>query len=131
MLAITGSADINDAAAEAIAADDLAVHPDWDPMTVKGDALLVHLETASVRPAMPLVRDGIGEIGLDPEVTNLAGWGTTDEDNTISTDILQDAHVSIVDDDTCAQFDPSYDPRTQTCASSRSPAPATATAAGR
>ena len=49
-------------------------------------------------------------------MTNLAGWGTTDEDNTVSTDILQDAHVAIVDDDTCAQFDPSYDPGMQTCA---------------
>ena len=115
MLAVTGSADINDVAAESIAADDLVVHPDWDPATVKGDALLVHLSTASVRPAMPLARTGT-QFHLDEAVTNLAGWGTTDEDNTVSTDILQDAHVAIVDDDTCAQFDASYDPGTQTCA---------------
>ena len=49
-------------------------------------------------------------------MTNLAGWGTTDEDNTISTDILQDAHVSIVDDATCAQFDAATTRPTQTCA---------------
>jgi hypothetical protein len=115
MLAVTGSADINDEAAEAIAADDVAVHPAWDPRTVAGDALLVHLESASARPAMPLARTG-GKFHLEDAVTNLAGWGTTDEDNTISTDILQDAHVSIADDATCAQFDAAYDPATQTCA---------------
>ena len=80
---------------------------------------------------MPLARTG-GKFHLDDAVTNLAGWGTTDEDNTISTDILQDAHVSIVDDATCAQFDPATTrARRPARASTRRPAPATATAAAR
>ena len=116
MLAVTGSADINVEAAEAIAADDLVVHPDWDPLTLKGDALLVHLETASVQPAMPLGATGRRVSSLDAERDQPRRLGHDRRGQHVSTDILQDAHVSIVDDDTCAQFDPSYDPATQTCA---------------
>ena len=53
---------------------------------------------------------------------NLAGWGTTDEDNTLDTDILQEAFVTVIDLTTegieiCESYDPGgYDPATQTCA---------------
>ena len=133
MLAVTGSADVNDEAAEAIAADELVVHPDWDPLTIKGDALLVHLAAASVRPAMPLGAPDARVSHLDDAVTNLAGWGTTDEDNTLSTDILQDAARRRSSTTTRARSSTraTTPGRRPARASSRSRAPATATAAGR
>jgi Trypsin len=115
MLSITGVADINDPIGEAIPADKLIVHPSWSPSTLLGDALLMHLDTASSRPAMALARPG-GDYGTDPTEANVAGWGTTDEASEISTEVLQEAYLGIVDDETCAEFAEGFDPQTQTCA---------------
>jgi secreted trypsin-like serine protease len=121
MLAVLGSADVTVEEAETLAADSVVVHPDWDPMTLKGDVLLVHLEEESAQPPMPLARPQV-EYFLDDTLPNLAGWGTTDEDNTLDTDILQEAFVTVIDlttegIETCAAYDPGgYDPATQTCA---------------
>ena len=125
MLTVLGSADVGERedgepVPELLAADDVAVHPDWNPFTLEGDVLLVHLEAASAQPPMPLARPQV-EYFLDPVVPNLAGWGTTDEDNTLDTEILQEAFVTIHDltsegIETCASYDPGYDPATQTCA---------------
>jgi hypothetical protein len=118
ILALTGAADIGADEAEWIPADDWVVHPDWSEATLAGDALLIHLEDPSVRPAMALARAG-GDYERDPTVPNLAGWGATDENSTLFTEVLQEAYVSILDDATCAGFDPLYDPATKTCALER------------
>lgn len=115
MVTLTGVGDINDPSGEAIAVDQLVVHPDWDPQTLSGDALLIHLRTPSSRPAHPVARPG-GRYVTQQGVPNAAGWGTTDEDSTIGTDVLKEAYLALQTDDTCAAFAPDFDPATQTCA---------------
>jgi secreted trypsin-like serine protease len=115
MVSVTGVQDVNDPKGEAIGADQLVVDPDWDPQALHGDALLVHLKSASSRPAMALATPS-GQYVTKTGVPNAAGWGTIDEDSTVSTDILQEAYLALQDDDTCAAFAPGYDAATQTCA---------------
>jgi hypothetical protein len=117
MVTITGVADINDSTGQAISADKLVVDPDWDPTTLHGDALLIHLKTKSSRPAMKLAEaDHLADYVSYTDVPDAAGWGTTDEDSTISTDVLQEAMLAIQKDDVCAAFADGYDADTQTCA---------------
>jgi secreted trypsin-like serine protease len=113
MLSITGAADFNDPIGEEIPADRVVVHPAWNPELLLGDAMLMHLERPSSRPAMPLARLG-GQYVTDDTVPNVAGWGTIDEQSEISTEILQEAYIDIVDDDVCATY--ASDLGTQTCA---------------
>jgi secreted trypsin-like serine protease len=115
MLSITGAADYNDPVGEVIVGDRLVVHDQWSPVTLLGDAMLMHLEAPSSRPAMPLARAGT-TYGLDPSVPNAAGWGLTDEAATIDTSVLQEAYLDIYDDADCRGYDPTYDANTQTCA---------------
>jgi hypothetical protein len=115
LLSITGAADVNDPIGEAIPADRVAVHPAWNPELLLGDAMLMDLETPSSRPAMPLARLG-SEYITDHTVPNVAGWGTIDERSEISTEILQEAYIDIVDDDVCATYAKGFDAQTQTCA---------------
>jgi secreted trypsin-like serine protease len=117
MLSITGAADINDPVGEAIVADRLVVHPSWDPVSFHGDAMLVHLQAPSSRPPMPLARPG-GTYHSDPAVPDVAGWGNVDERSTITTDVLQEAYIEILDDEDCAGFAAGFDEATQTCAGS-------------
>jgi hypothetical protein len=117
MVTVTGVADINDETAEAISADKLVVDPNWDPQTLLGDALLIHLKTDSSRPAMKLAdADHMAEYVHPHNVPDAAGWGTIDEDSTIGTDVLQEAMLAIQKDDVCAGFAEGFDPATQTCA---------------
>ena len=132
MSTITGAQNINDPAAELIGVDRLAVNPGYDTGTLQGDALLVHLESASSRPAMPLVTLAGLNAGLyvsPTGVPNAAGWGNTREDNAPSgqTDILQHAYLEIQPDDVVCEpfyadfaqavgFSAVYDANTQTCA---------------
>jgi hypothetical protein len=117
MVTVTGVADINDSAAEAIAADQLVVDPHWNPQTLRGDALLIHLKTDSSRPAMKLAdADHMADYVHPHNVPDAAGWGTIDEDSTISTDVLQEAMLAIQKDDVCAAFADGFDAATQTCA---------------
>jgi hypothetical protein len=115
MLSVTGAADYENEVGEVLPADRVVVHPNWDEQQLIGDMLLLHLPEASSRPAMPLALGGV-TYGLDPTVPNAAGWGLTDEAATQSTTLLQDAFVAVQDDAVCADFDPTYDPNTQTCA---------------
>jgi secreted trypsin-like serine protease len=115
MVAVTGVADVNDQTAEAIGADQLVVDPDWNPNTLSGDALLIHLKAASARPPIALPVPG-GQYVTKPNVPNAAGWGTIDEDSKVGTDVLQEAYLALQEDDTCAAFAPGFDPGTQTCA---------------
>ena len=117
MLSITGVADIKDPSGEAIVADRLVVHPAWNPVSFHGDALLIHLQTPSSRPPMPLARPG-GSYHSDPAVPDVAGWGNVDEQSTITTDVLQEAYIEILDDEDCAGFAAGFDDATQTCAGS-------------
>ena len=92
------------------------VHENWEvPVTLLGDAMLLHLEAPSSRPAMPLARAGT-TYGLDPSVPNAAGWGLTDEAATIETSVLKEAFLAIYEDADCRGYDPTYDANTQTCA---------------
>jgi hypothetical protein len=47
---------------------------------------------------------------------NAAGWGATDEDATLGTDVLKEAWLALQDDATCDHFAPGFDTATQTCA---------------
>jgi secreted trypsin-like serine protease len=113
MLSITGAADYG--AGTSIAADRLVVHDRWDPRTLLGDAMLIHLETPSSRPAMPLALAGT-TYGLDQTVPNAAGWGYVDEDATIETTVLKEAFLAILGDRDCAAAEPGFDANSQTCA---------------
>lgn len=115
MLSITGVANVNDPIGEAIAADRLVLHERWNPARMVGDAMLLHLEAPSSRPAMPLARPG-GQYAADPSIPNVAGWGTVDEASEIGTDVLQEAHIGLVDDATCASFAAAFEKATQKCA---------------
>lgn len=115
MLTITGAADYSDPVGEEIAADRLVVHDNWDPETLRGDVMLVHLEAPSGRPAMPLALAGT-TYGLDQTIPNAAGWGFTDEDATLETTVLKEAFLWIFADADCADADPAFDANTQTCA---------------
>jgi secreted trypsin-like serine protease len=112
---LTGVADIRGAGGQAIGADKVLVDPNWDPQTLTGDALLIHLKSASSRPAMKVAVPG-GQYVTKDGVPNAAGWGTIDEDSTISTDVLQEAYLELQGDDVCAAFAPDFDAATQTCA---------------
>jgi secreted trypsin-like serine protease len=115
MVTVTGVGDLNDPSGEPIVADQLVVHPDWDPETLTGDALLIHLRTPSSRPAHPVARPG-GDYVTVPNRPNAAGWGTTDEASTIGTDVLKEAYLALQGDDVCAHFARDFDAATQTCA---------------
>jgi secreted trypsin-like serine protease len=115
MVTVTGVGDLNDPSGEPIVADQLVVHPDWDPGTLTGDALLIHLGRPSSRPAHPLAVPG-GRYVTQQGVPNAAGWGTTDEESTIGTDVLKEAYLALQDDAVCADFAPDFDAATQTCA---------------
>ncbi len=115
MLSLTGVADLNDPVGEAIAVDRVEVHERWNPSMLIGDAMLMHLEAPSSRPAMPLARPG-GEYATDSAIPNVAGWGTVDEASEIGTEVLQEAHVGLVDGETCAAFAAGFEAATQTCA---------------
>jgi secreted trypsin-like serine protease len=115
MVTVTGVGDLNEPSGEAIAADRLVVHPDWDPDTLTGDALLIHLRSPSSAPPHPVAQPG-GSYFTEPGVPNAAGWGAVDESATIGTDLLKEAYLEIQDDPTCAHFAPGFDAATQTCA---------------
>jgi secreted trypsin-like serine protease len=115
MLSITGVADVNDPIGEAIAADRVVLHDRWNPARLIGDAMLMHLEAPSSRPAMPLARPG-GQYAPDPSIPNVAGWGRVDEASEIGTAVLQEAHIGLVDDTTCAAFAAGFEAATQKCA---------------
>jgi secreted trypsin-like serine protease len=116
MVTVTGVADNTDEAGEAIAADRLVVDPHWNPQTLTGDALLIHLKSRSSRPAMKVAVPG-GQYVTADGVPNAAGWGTIDEDSKIGTNVLKEAYLALQDDDVCASFaGDDYDPATQTCA---------------
>jgi secreted trypsin-like serine protease len=117
MLSLTGVADVNDPVGEAIAADRLELHERWSQSTLLGDAMLMHLEAPSSRPAMPLARPG-GDYTTDSSIPNVAGWGTVDEASEIGTAVLQEAYIGLVDDQTCAAFAAGFEAATQTCAGS-------------
>jgi hypothetical protein len=115
MVTLTGVADNTKAGGEAIGADRLVVDPDWNPQTLLGDALLIHLKSPSSRPALPLAVDGGPYVTVDG-VPNAAGWGTIDEQSEIGTDVLKEAYLELQSDSTCASFAEGFDPPTQTCA---------------
>jgi secreted trypsin-like serine protease len=112
---ITSVGDINDPNGEVRVADRLVVHPDWDPNKLTGDALLIHLKDASTAPPHAVAQPG-GQYVSPQNVPNAAGWGATDVDATITTDVLKDAWLALQDDDTCKNFAPGFDVATQTCA---------------
>ena len=114
MVTLTGVANTT-AHGQSIGSDRLIVDPHWNPDTAAGDMLLVHLKSPSSRPPMKVaVPDG--EYVSKPNVPNAAGWGDTDEDSTVDTDVLQEAYLELRDDQTCAAFASDFDPATQTCA---------------
>jgi secreted trypsin-like serine protease len=115
MVTVTGVADNTAPAGETIAADKLVVDPAWDPQTLTGDALLIHLKSRSSRPAMKIAVPGAQYVTKDG-VPNAAGWGTIDEESTIGTDVLKEAYLALQDDETCASFAEGFDASTQTCA---------------
>jgi hypothetical protein len=119
MLSITGAADVEPVnggeVGEAIFAQQLVVHPDWDPSTLLGDAMLMHLAAPSSAPGMPLARAGT-TYGQAPAMPNAAGWGLVDEAATIETTVLQEAFLAIIADEDCRAYDPTFDANTQTCA---------------
>jgi secreted trypsin-like serine protease len=118
MVTLTGVGDLNDQAGEWIAADQLVVHPDWDPSSLTGDALLIHLRTPSSAPPHAVAQPG-GRYYTQPNVPNAAGWGATDEKAEVGTQLLKEAFLEIQDDDTCAFFARGFDPATQTCAGTK------------
>jgi trypsin len=117
ILTLTGTEDKNnqDGTGQAIAADRVAVDPNWDPNSLHGDALLIHLKSRSSRPSMKLAQPGGAYVTVQ-DLPNAAGWGTTDEDSTIQTDVLKEAYLELQSDQTCASFVNDYDADTQTCA---------------
>ena len=115
MLSITGAANYDDEGGEAIAADRVVVHDRWDPQTLLGDAMLLHLEAPSSRPAMPLALAGT-TYGYDQRIPNVAGWGYLDEDATLESTVLQEAFLAVISDADCAAAEPYFDVNTQTCA---------------
>lgn len=115
MVTLTGVGDLNDPSGEAIAADQLVVHDDWDPETLTGDALLIHLRQPSSAPPHPVAQPG-GNYFTQANVPNAAGWGATDENATVGTALLKEAWLALQSDDTCAAFAPGFDAATQTCA---------------
>ena len=121
MVTLTGVGDLNDPNGEVIAADQLVVHPDWDPQTLTGDALLIHLRSPSTAPPHPVAQPG-GRYFTEPGVPNAAGWGATDESATIGTELLKEAYLELQDDETCGQYAPGFDAATQTCAGTKNAA---------
>jgi secreted trypsin-like serine protease len=117
ILTLTGTEDKTNQAGtgQAITADRVVVNPNWDPNSLHGDALLIHLKARSSRPAMKLAQPG-GPYVTVQDLPNAAGWGTTDEDSTIQTDVLKEAYLELQSDQTCASFVNDYDADTQTCA---------------
>jgi secreted trypsin-like serine protease len=116
LITLTGAADKTGAGGgEVIVADRVVVNPDWNPNTLLGDALLIHLKSRSSRPAMKLATAG-GQYVTVENLPNSAGWGTTDENSTIGTDVLKEAYLQLQSDATCAAIVPEFDPGTQTCA---------------
>jgi secreted trypsin-like serine protease len=117
VLTLTGTEDKTnqDGTGQAIAADRVVVNPNWNPSSLHGDALLIHLKSKSSRPAMKLAVSGGPYVTVE-DVPNAAGWGTTDEDSTIQTDVLKEAYLELQSDQTCADIVDDYDPGTQTCA---------------
>jgi secreted trypsin-like serine protease len=116
LITLTGATDKTGAGGgEVIVVDKVVVNPNWSWDTLHGDALLLHLRSRSSRPAMKLA------VPRGPYVTvenlpNAAGWGTTDENSTIGTDVLKEAYLELQSDQTCASFVNDYDADTQTCA---------------
>jgi secreted trypsin-like serine protease len=116
LITLTGAADKTDAGGgEVIVADKVVVNPNWSWDTLLGDALLIHLKSHSSRPPMKLAVPG-GQYVTVANVPNAAGWGTTDENSTIGTDVLKEAYLELQSDETCAAIVPDFDPATQTCA---------------
>jgi len=116
IVTLTGAADKTGAAGgDVIAADRVVVNPNWDPNTLYGDALLIHLKSRSSRPAMKLAVNGGPYVTVE-NLPNAAGWGTIDEDSEIGTDVLKEAYLELQSDETCADIVPEFDPATQTCA---------------
>ena len=112
MVTITGVADLS-ATGEAIDADRVVVHPGWNPGTLTGDVLLIHLRRASSRPPLPVATPG-GDYGPVPGLPNAAGWGAVDVAGTLPTNLLQEAYLAVQADAVCERF--ASDLATQTCA---------------
>jgi secreted trypsin-like serine protease len=122
ILSITGVADHSDPNREAIPADRIAVHPGWDPFTLMGDVVLIHLASPSSRPALPLAVNAGQYVTLAP-APNAAGWGATDEDaSTVPPNALQEAFLALQKDEECAKWAPDFDPASQTCAGTQNAA---------
>jgi secreted trypsin-like serine protease len=116
LITLTGATDKTGAGGgEVIVVDKVVVNPNWSWDTLHGDALLLHLKSRSSRPAMKLASPGGPYVTVE-NLPNAAGWGTTDENSTIGTDVLKEAYLELQSDDTCAAIVPNYDPETQTCA---------------
>jgi secreted trypsin-like serine protease len=102
----------------------IVVHPDFDPVTFANDIALVSL-------SRPVPADlGALSIGLpvnqDPaqwpaagSTAEIAGWGETNPDVPVASDVLQSATVSIIegpDSAVCGNYGNSYLPSMQICA---------------
>lgn len=116
IVTLTGATDKTGAGGgEVILADKVVVNPNWSWDTLLGDALLIHLQARSSRPPMKLATAGGPYVTVD-NLPNAAGWGLTDENATIGTNVLKEAYLVLQSDETCAAIVPGFDPDTQTCA---------------
>ena len=116
LITLTGATDKTGAGGgEVIVVDKVVVNPNWSWDTLHGDALLLHLKSRSSRPTMKLAAPGGPYVTVE-NLPNAAGWGTTDENSTIGTDVLKEAYLELQSDETCGDIVPNYDPETQTCA---------------
>ncbi len=117
MTAVLATKDYTDPTAPAISVDKLVVHPQYDPVRDLDDIAMFHLVSPAPVPAARLaVKSELsGYVSFDG-VPNSAGWGTTDQDNTVLTNVLQEAYLRVRKGDECAAKIPGFDRPTQVCA---------------
>jgi secreted trypsin-like serine protease len=106
-------------AGQRFAVDAVRIDPQWESMTLRGDAALLHLSTAASQTPLPISPDR----PADGTLARTIGWGVTSETGTPST-ALREVDVPITSDSTCATAYPAgsdpfaihFDAATMICA---------------
>ena len=79
---------LDESEGEFIESANIQIHPGYDPVTSVNDIALIELRESVDLPVLALPLPG-SDVPLVNELATVAGWGTTTEGGTISTDLLE------------------------------------------
>lgn len=114
-LVVTGRRDLAAAGGQLHQVARVHVHPAYDPRSVRADAAVLELASASAAPPATLAGPGDAALAASGAPAAIAGWGMTSGSGGIPT-VLRTAPTTLVPDAACAGAFGGYETATMICA---------------